>query len=80
MATAFQEVVRGGDVNLFFKAEVLVLLFVAVWISVGMGKIRTTLTHGKKFIMLFTYCGFALMLIILLWCYVKLWKLGGIVF
>ncbi len=80
LVTTFQQVVGGGDPNLFFKGEVLVLLFVAVWISVGMGKIRTTLTHGKKFTALLAYCGIALILIVMWLCYVKLWKFGGIVF
>lgn len=77
---ALQEVFGGGDPNLLLRIEILVLFFVAVWISMGMGKVRSTLIHGKKYAVTFVYFGIALIVMILLQCYLKLWKDGGFVF
>lgn len=74
------DVFRGGDPNLLLRAEVLVLFFVAIWLSLGMGKVRASLTHGKKYAIVFMYFGIALIIMILLLCYLKLWKYAGLIF
>jgi len=75
-----QDVFSGEDPNLFFRIEILVLFFTAVWVSMGMGKVRGTLIHGKKYATVFVYFGIALIGMVLLQCYLKLWKDAGFVF
>lgn len=80
LGLVLQDIFRGGDPNLFLRAEVLVMFFVAVWISLGMGKIRSTLIHGKKYAAISLYFGVALLVLLLLLCYLKLWKYADFVF
>jgi len=80
MLQVLEDVWREADPGRFLKVEILVLFFVAVWISLGMGKIRNTLIHGKKYGAMFMYFGIALIIMILLICYLKLWKYAGFIF
>ena len=75
-----QEVFRNADPNQFLKAEILALFFVAVWVSLGLGKIRGTLIHGKKYATVFLYFGIAVVVMLALLVYLKLWKYAGLVF
>lgn len=75
-----QAVFHDADPNQFLKAEILALFFVAVWVSLGMGKIRGTLIHGKKYAAVFLYFGIALVVMLVLLVYLKLWKYAGLVF
>ena len=80
LALVLQDIFEGGNPDLFLRVEVLVMFFVSVWISLGMGKIRSTLIHGKKFAAVFLYFGVALLGMILLLCYLKLWKYADLIF
>lgn len=80
LAEVVQDVIRDIDPGHFLKTEILMLFFVAVWISLGMGKIRSTLIHGKKYAAVFLYFGVALVVMLLLLGYLKLWEYAGIIF
>lgn len=75
-----EDVFRDADPGQFLKTDILALFFVVVWISLGMGKIRGTLIHGKKYAAVFLYFGIALVVMLLLLGYLKLWKYAGIIF
>ena len=80
LVAVLQDVLRVSNPNLFLKVEVIVLLMLALWVSYGMGKIKATLIHGKKFSIVFTYFGVAFILMLMLLCYLKFGEYAGLVF
>ncbi len=80
LAEVIQDVFRDADPGQFLTTEILALFFVVVWISLGMGKIRSTLIHGKKYAAVFLYFGIALIVMLLLLGYKKFWNYAGIIF
>lgn len=80
LAAVMQDVFRDRDPGQFLKTEILALFFVVVWISLGMGKIRGTLIHGKKYAAVFLYFGIALVVMLLLLGYQKLGEYAGFTF
>lgn len=80
LVLVLQDVFGGEDPDRFLSVEVLILFFVALWVSLGMGKVRGTLIHGKKYAAVFMYFGIAFIVMVLLLGYLKLWKYAGTVF
>ncbi len=60
--------------NQVFGIEMMLLFAVAVCTTLGIGKVRNTLIHGKKFRTVLFYFGIAFLLMIALIVYLKLPK------
>ena len=66
--------------NQVFGIEIMLLFGVAVSTTLGVGKVRNTLVHGKKFKTVLLYFGIALLLMITLIVYLKILKDAGFIF
>lgn len=82
LAIEVMDLVQSSDANLqnILSIELLTLLVVAVLAAVGIEKVRTNLTHGKKFKASLLYFGAAFVILLLLIVYTKFLKNAGFVF
>lgn len=65
--------------NQLFGIEIMLLFAVSVCTTLGVGKIKNTLVHGKKYRTVLLYFGIALLLMIALIVYLKLLKDAGFI-
>jgi hypothetical protein len=65
--------------NQLFGIEIMLLFAVSVCTTLGVGKIKNTLVHGKKYRTVLIYFGIALLLMLALIVYLKLLKDAGFI-
>ena len=78
----FYELFQSSETNLqkIISIELFLLLLVAVLATIGIEKVKTNLTHGKKFKSSLVYFGIALVTMFFFLAYINFYTDAGFVF